>query len=489
MARDPSHRHREALERLALEASATLELPRVLRTLSQGLVERYDAAFARIWLLRPGDLCSSCHVADDCPDRERCLHLVASAGVHTRLDGQHRRVPLGAFKIGKIAQGWGPTSTADVERDDRITDKEWVRRHQFRSFAGYPLISRERLLGVIAIFSRRELDLGEFNRLALFAHQSAITIKNAMRHGEATRLLERLRRDNEILREESRLEYDFEQIVGRNPVLRRAVSRIHEIGPAPGAVLILGEQGTGRELLARAIHGAGPNGDRALVRVQGSDFSPDAAETARGSTLFLAEIGTSPAATQERIVRALSRCRDVRVIASSTLDPAREADVERFHPELALWFEAHRVELPPLRERRGDIPLLVSLFVHRAAARSGRRFDGVTQDSLRRLMNYAWPGNVRELRNVIERAVDLSRGPKVVVDPALDADPSAELGPPSSLRLRDVERQHIVEVLKRTGGVIEGKRGAAALLGLPPSTLRSRMTRLGIRVGRTVRRT
>ncbi|MEE9605582.1 MAG: SpoIIE family protein phosphatase, partial [Candidatus Scalindua sp.] len=167
------------LERVALKMSTSLELQEVLTSITQGLVDEFDASFARIWLLGPGDLCPKCCKADSCISRKQCLHLEASAGIYTRINGEYRRIPLGAFKIGRIAQGDGPISTNDALGDDRIPNKKWLKEKRLRSFAGHPLIFRDELLGVLAMFSRRVMGQEEFDWIAHFANQAAVAIKNA----------------------------------------------------------------------------------------------------------------------------------------------------------------------------------------------------------------------------------------------------------------------------------------------------------------------
>ena len=169
----------DSLERITLKMTSSLNLQDVLSAITQGLVDELDAAFARIWLLGPGDLCAECYKAENCSFRERCLHLKASTGMYTNLNGEFRRVPLGALKIGRIAQGHGPIWTNDVLSDDRLPNKEWLRENGFISFAGYPLTFRGELLGVVAMFSRRGMVKAEFDRFTVFANQAAIAIKNA----------------------------------------------------------------------------------------------------------------------------------------------------------------------------------------------------------------------------------------------------------------------------------------------------------------------
>ena len=170
----PSTRTPDVLEQITLQMASSLDLQTVLTTITQGLVDELDGAFARIWLLGPGDLCADCHKAADCTNRNRCLHLEASAGLYTNLDGEYRRIPLGALKIGKIAQGFGSMYTNDILGDDRLPNKQWMKDNGFRSFAGYPLKFRWELLGVIAMFGRRPLSEEEFERLAVFADRKSV---------------------------------------------------------------------------------------------------------------------------------------------------------------------------------------------------------------------------------------------------------------------------------------------------------------------------
>ncbi|MCZ6675787.1 MAG: PAS domain S-box protein [Candidatus Poribacteria bacterium] len=169
----------DSLQRITLQTTSSLDLQEVLTTITQGIVNELGAAFARIWLLDEGDLCAECYQAGSCSNRERCLHLVGSAGVYTHLNGEFRRVPLGTLKIGRIAQGEGRMWTNDVLNDDRLPDKQWLRENAFRAFAGCPLTFRGELLGVVAMFSRREITQEAFDRFAVFANQAAIAIKNA----------------------------------------------------------------------------------------------------------------------------------------------------------------------------------------------------------------------------------------------------------------------------------------------------------------------
>jgi GAF domain-containing protein len=176
------------LKHIALQMTSSLDLNEVLTTISQGLVDELGAAFARIWLLGPGDLCNDCFNASSCLNREICLHLEASAGMYTNLNGEFRRVPLGVAPIGRIALNKEPIFSEDLVDDIRFPNREWIKMNEFCCYAGYPLIFRDELLGATAIFGRHKMSHGDFDHIAGFANQAAIAIKNAQLFGEVAKL-------------------------------------------------------------------------------------------------------------------------------------------------------------------------------------------------------------------------------------------------------------------------------------------------------------
>jgi PAS domain S-box-containing protein len=337
----------------------------------------------------------------------------------------------------------------------------------------------------------------------------------------------RLRQQNAYLQEEIKSEYNFEEIIGRSAVLQNVLAKVGQVASTDATVLILGETGTGKELVARAVHNASRRKDRPLIKLNCSALPTGLVESelfghergaftgatekrigrfelADGGTIFLDEVGELSPEVQVRLLRVLQEREfervgssktiavDVRVIAATNRDLTQAVAEGRFRQDLYYRLNVFPVHVPPLRERREDIPLLVHYFVERYAATIGRTITRVPEDAMRRLAAYAWPGNVRELENVVERAVILSAGPDLVVAPeALPvtpvpasrgaAAPEATGGTPAALD--QVERTHIVAVLKQTGWRIDGPNGAARVLNLNPSTLRSRMQKLGIRRG------
>ena len=348
----------------------------------------------------------------------------------------------------------------------------------------------------------------------------------------------RLQQQNEYLQEEIRSAHNFEEIVGPGPALAGVLEAVSRVAPTDSTVLITGETGTGKELIARALHSASARRDRPLIKVncaalpaglveselfgheRGAFTGAVARRTGRfeladGGTIFLDEIGELPADAQAKLLRVLQEREfervggtapiraDVRVIAATNRDLAAAVRERTFRADLFYRLNVFPIHLPPLRERPGDLPTLAQFLAAKFAARLGKRIRGVAPESLARMAAYPWPGNVRELENVIERAVILSRGPVLhipaealsvpePVPPAADPSPAAPPAAPPPAdedgNLGAVERRTILAALARTGWVIDGPRGAARVLGLHPNTLRSRLKRLGItrpRLGRS----
>ena len=315
-----------------------------------------------------------------------------------------------------------------------------------------------------------------------------------------------------ILQEEIKLLVEHAEIVGQSAVMRKVLAQAEQVARTGSMVLLLGETGTGKELLARSIHGMSSRKDRPLVTVNCASLPPTLIESelfgrekgaytgaltrmvgrfemADGSTLFLDEIGELSLDLQSKLLRVLEEGKferlgstntlhvDVRVIAATNRDLPREVKEGRFRKDLYYRLNVFPIMIPPLRERPEDIPLLVSAFVREFQKRMGKEIESIPRKSIDALQSYPWPGNVRELRNVIERAMIVSSGKTLAVQvPKLT--PSETEDTPS---LEDTERRHIVSVLERTGWRVAGKSGAAKILGLNKSTLFSKMKKLGIR--------
>ncbi|MFI5459827.1 MAG: sigma 54-interacting transcriptional regulator [Isosphaerales bacterium] len=327
----------------------------------------------------------------------------------------------------------------------------------------------------------------------------------------------RLQQQNLYLQEELKSVHNFEEIVGRSPPLLAVLDKVSRVAPTDATVLISGETGTGKELIARAIHSNSRRATRPLIKVNCAALPAGLIESelfghekgaftgaiarrvgrfelADGGTLFLDEIGELPLETQAKLLRVLQEHElervgggapikvDVRIIAASNRDLKKAVRDKTFREDLYYRLGVFPIQLPPLRERAADIPLLVRFLVDKFATRTGQRIEVATEATMRRLIAYRWPGNIRELENVLERAVILATGP--TLDLEIDVEPAAAAATPTedpqSSSLEAIERRHIVSVLGQTDWVIDGPRGAAQILGLHPNTLRSRLKKLGI---------
>ena len=339
--------------------------------------------------------------------------------------------------------------------------------------------------------------------------------------------LRQLHRHNEYLQEEIRSVHKFDEIVGHSRALQEALEKVRLVASTDSSVLILGETGTGKELIARAVHSHSKRKDRPLIKVNCAALATGLIESelfghekgaftgaaekrlgrfelAHGGSLFLDEIGEIPPEVQVKLLRVLQEREfervggsktirvDVRLIAATNRDLTKSVAEGKFRQDLYYRLSVFPVHLPPLRERPEDISLLAHYFVTRYAAKIGRQISRVPREVMQRLIAYAWPGNVRELENVIERAVILSPGPDLVLEPGVlptvststpvNAAPESDTSDSGgdSLTLVQAERNHIVSVLKQTQWRIDGLQGAARILNVHPNTLRSRMKKLGI---------
>ena len=341
--------------------------------------------------------------------------------------------------------------------------------------------------------------------------------EQALRHAldEVEQLKNRLQAENIYLQEEIKLDHNFEEIISRSDALKKVLRKVEQVASTDATVLILGETGTGKELFARAIHNLSLRKDRPLVKVNCAALPPGLIESelfghekgaftgalsrkigrfelADGGTIFLDEIGDLPLDLQAKLLRVLQEREfervgnprpikvDVRVIAATNRDPKKAITAGNFREDLYYRLNVFPIALPPLRERKEDITLLVRHFARKYGRKVGKVVDKIPQKVITALQAYSWPGNVRELENIIERGVILSPCSIMQLDEMLDLVHTIEAQPTTSLTLEEVEQHHILKVLEETGWRIEGKRGAAVRLGLNPSTLRSRIEKLNI---------
>ncbi len=335
---------------------------------------------------------------------------------------------------------------------------------------------------------------------------------------EVKRLRDELHHENVFLRQEARALLGPTRIIGRSATIRQVVDQAAQVAPTNSTVLLLGETGTGKERFASFIHEMSPRGNRPIVRVNCSAIPATLVESelfgrekgaytgalskqvgrfelAHGSTIFLDEIGELPLEVQVKLLRVIQERQlerlgsprpvpvDVRIIAATNRDLERAVADGTFREDLYHRLAVFPITLPPLRDRLEDLPQLVESLVEELSSVMGRHIDAVSRESLDALASYPWPGNVRELRNAIERAMILSTGPVMRVDPPSRPNHTAKLTPeaPPSRSLEDVEREHLLKVLHETGWRIRGKYGAAEILDLKPTTLETRMAKLGIK--------
>ncbi|MGH7387951.1 MAG: sigma-54-dependent Fis family transcriptional regulator [Candidatus Rokuibacteriota bacterium] len=431
--------------------------------------------------------------------------------------------------------GWVFQQQRTLLRRDLATERqyqaeEWAFADGVRSFVAVPLVARGQSIGTLAVASTAP---GRYSdRDAVFlrsvANQVALAVENMMAYEEIAALKARLEHENAYLQEEIRGEHNFVEMVGASPALAAVLETVARVAPTDSTVLVSGETGTGKEMVARALHSGSARRDRPLVKVNCSAISAGLVESelfghvkgaftgaidrrmgrfelADGGTIFLDEVGELPLETQVKLLRVLQEQEfepvgssrtvrvDVRVIAATNRNLTEAVAANRFRADLYYRLNVVPIEVPALRERPGDIALLVTYFLSRFAKRFGKPVQRVTDETMARLAAYPWPGNVRELQNVLERSIVLSRGPTLEIGADLVPGVPATSPPPIfspavspsevglTRILEDVERSHILGALQESGAVIEGPRGAAALLKMHPNTLRSRIAKLGLK--------
>jgi chemotaxis protein methyltransferase CheR len=341
--------------------------------------------------------------------------------------------------------------------------------------------------------------------------QAELKLKAAI--SEIKQLKDRLEAERAYLQEEIKLEYNYENIIGQTDEINYVLYKVEQIATSDTIVLVLGETGTGKELVARAVHGHSPRKDRALVKINCATLPSTLMESelfghekgaftgaharqlgrfevANGATIFLDEIGELPLELQPKLLRVIQDGEferlgssqtikvNVRVIAATNRNLEEEVRRGRFREDLWYRLNIFPITVPPLRERREDISLLVGYFVDKISKRLGKTIESIPSAAMETLQNYHWPGNIRELENVLERAVINSSGPKLrLVDELKKPDKDLTK---ANRTLEDVEREYIVRVLEQTQWKVSGKNSAAEILGLDRSTLRARMRKLGI---------
>ena len=525
----------EPLPSIILALAEQRSLHAVLKTIIDAVARQTDVALARLWLKDSDQHCPVCSQGEG--NLEPALHLRASAGASlapgvdwSRIDGTFHRVELSPSKL-KIAHI--ATTGESIRIQHLAEDHQWVRYPEWAkaeglvSFAGHALIFRGEVMGVLAVFRRTEADSECFSWLRTMAGAAAVAIANARSFEENESLRRQLEEERDYLREEVETSGSFGEVLGRSPALDRVLRQVEMVATTHANVLVLGESGTGKELIARAIHQRSTRAHRALVKVNCGSIPGELFESeffghvrgsftgamrdrvgrfqlADGGTLFLDEVGEIPLGLQAKLLRVLQEGEfervgdestkrvDVRVVAATNRDLKKEVSEGRFRLDLYYRLGVFPIEVPPLRDRREDIPELIAHFVRQACVRFHVAPPIVPHREVDRAQAYDWPGNVRELQNAIERAVIVSGGGKLTLD--LPQTGTASKHPAKALRnelprteavipeaeWRIHERANVLTALRQARFRVSGKGGAAELLGINPATLASRIKALGI---------
>jgi formate hydrogenlyase transcriptional activator len=405
-------------------------------------------------------------------------------------------------------------------------------REGLKSVCCLPLISRDRAIGVLVLGRLRDdaFSQADISFLGQVANQIALAVENALAYREIRELKEQLSKEKLYLEDEIRTEMNFAQIIGNSASLRRVLKGVGTVAPTDSTVLIYGETGTGKELIARAIHDLSPRSSKPFVKLncaaiptglleselfghEKGAFTGAIAqrigrfEVADGGTIFLDEIGEIPLELQTKLLRVLQEREferlgssrtlrtDARLIAATNRDLEAMVAEQKFRSDLFFRLNVFPVNVPPLRERQEDIPLLVRHFTQQFSRRLKKVMETIPSAAMDALSRYHWPGNIRELQNVIERAVIISAGPALSVDladlkfPKVSHSEERAAAPNSTTNgglhnlLEETERQQILQTLKQCNWVVAGPNGAAARLGMNRSTLQVRIRRLGISRG------
>ena len=456
--------------------------------------------------------------------------------------GEYRATRRRALELRATPGGYAFLEQARVVISDFRTEDRWpagtkvvLGEYGCHSAVYFPMTTSRQRVGVMTFLARppNAFDPAEVDLLGRVADQVAVAVENILHHEEAERLRreverqrDRLAREKIYLQDEVRAEYDTDEIVGRSDAIKQVLEQVRIVAATDATVLICGETGTGKELIARALHHYSGRKSHVFVKMNCAAIPAALLESdlfghekgaytgaasrrigrfelANDGTLFLDEIGDLPLELQPKLLRVLQEHEferlgghhvvqtNARVIAATNRNLKAMADQGKFRPDLFYRLNVFPIELPPLRERRVDIPLLVHTFAQRYAARLGKRIEKISDEQISALRNYDWPGNLRELQNFVERAVILSPGPalELPVDELQRATHhhshslsrhNGEAAPISHERMEAMQRKHILSVLRETRWVIGGPRGAAARLGMKRTTLISRMQKLGI---------
>ena len=525
----------EPLPSIILAMAEQRSLHAVLKTIIDAVARQPGVALARLWLRDADQLCPVCAEGEWNPDP--ALHLRASAGASvssasdwSRINGTFHRIPLSPshLKIAHIATTGESILIQRLAEDHQwVRQPEWAKTEGLVSFTGHALVFRGEVMGVLAAFRRTEADEDCGTWLRTMANAAAVAIANARSFEDNESLRRQLEQERDYLREEVEATGSFGDILGRSAALDRVLRQVEMVAATDANVLVLGESGSGKELIARAIHQRSPRSHKPMVKVNCGSIPRELFESeffghvrgsftgavrdrvgrfqlADGGTLFLDEVGEIPLELQSKLLRVLqegefervgdevTRRVNVRVVAATNRDLKKEVSEGRFRLDLYYRLGVFPMEVPPLRDRREDIPELIAHFVRQACVRFHVAPPVVPQREVDRAQKYEWPGNVRELQNVLERGVILSRGGKLTLDlpetnrpnkqlaGAVSNDPMSESVVIPETEWRNRERANVLAALRQAKFRVSGRGGAAELLGINPATLASRIKALGI---------
>ena len=481
---------------------AQLETRPLFETISGSLRQALDVEFASLTLW-------------DSAANQLRRHVLDFEGAHRLLE-EDPLVPIEGTPSGQAYLTRKPVVMKGRELESApYPVMRYLTGHGFRSACAVPLICGDRTLGTLNVVSRREdMTPEEVTLLVQVAGQVAIALDNAAAYKRIEELNARLAEEKLYLKDEIRTNYFFEEIVGKSAALRAVLRQVETVAATDSTVLICGETGTGKELIARAIHNLSPRSQNAFVKVNCAAIPTGLLESelfghekgaftgaiaqrigrfelADRGTIFLDEVGDISLELQPKLLRVLQEREferlgstrtvrvDVRLVAATNTDLLRMVEDRQFRADLYYRLNVFPVVVPPLRERQEDIPLLVGYFTQQYAARMGKQIGTIPSEAMDRLLHYPWPGNIRELQNLIERAVILSPGPVLTI-PLEVLRTAARQPSHTSGSLEDTERQRILQVLEETNWVLSGPHGAASKLGLKRPTLQFRMKKLGI---------
>ena len=398
---------------------------------------------------------------------------------------------------------------------EAIIERELAKKINFKSSITIPFSVGGKIAGALG-FNTESFDIEWHDelvhRLKFIANIFATAITRKNNEAQLEQLQDKLKAENIILKKEILQDYAAENIIGQSDTIKYVLYRVQQVAPTNTTVLIEGETGVGKQLFAYAIHSMSKRKDHPMFKVNCAALSPTLIESelfghekgaftgadrtvkgrfevADGGTLFLDEIGELPSNLQAKLLRVLqdgeferigssqTKKVDVRMIAATNKVLKKEIQEGKFRKDLYYRLSAYPITVPPLRERREDIPLLISHYVEKFSKEMGKSIEIIPKATIDKLINYSWPGNVRELENIIERAIVISQGKSLNIVEEFNQDP---IDSESITTLEENEKSYIIKVLDKTNGRIEGKSGAAELLGINPSTLRSRIKKLGI---------